>query len=113
MLFRSLGLICPSVIVIILVSKVLERFKESELVQKIFYGLRPASTALIAAAGLGVAKVALLRLNLWEKTGNLIALLNWKSVILAVIVYVAITKFKANPILCIACSAVAGIVVQM
>lgn len=109
----TLGLICPSVIVIILVSKVLERFKESELVQKIFYGLRPASTALIAAAGLGVAKVALLRLNLWEKTGNLIALLNWKSVILAVIVYVAITKFKANPILCIACSAVAGIVVQM
>ena len=29
--------------------------------EKIFYGLRPASTGLIAAAGLGVAKIALYR----------------------------------------------------
>lgn len=109
----TLGLIFPSVIVIILVSKVLARFKESKLVQKIFYGLRPASMALIGAAGLGVAKISLVNLDLWKKTGEILNLFQLKSIALAVIVYVAITKFKANPILCIACSAVVGIVAGM
>ena len=51
----SIGLVLPSLIVILIVAAMLKRFKESPLVQKTFYGLRPASTGLIAAAGLSVA----------------------------------------------------------
>ena len=40
----TLGLVLPSIIVILIISRMLEKFKDSKLVQKIFYGLRPAST---------------------------------------------------------------------
>ena len=56
------AIVLPSVIIIIAISKALTKFKEAALVQKIFYGLRPASTGLIVAAGLGVAKITLLNL---------------------------------------------------
>lgn len=112
-IISTIGLICPSVIVIILISKALEKFKESVLVQKIFYGLRPASMALIMAAGLGVAKISLIHLDLWEKTGKLINLFDVKSIIVAVAAFVAVSRFKVNPIWCIACSAVIGIVAMM
>lgn len=109
----TLGLVCPAIIVIILVSKILDKFKESVLVQKVFYGLRPASTALIAAAGLGVAKITLLKLDIFKETGAVLDLLNWKCVILAVIIYITFKKFKKHPILYIALSAVAGIIFQL
>lgn len=52
----TIGLIAPSIVIIILISRVLERFRDSRLVDDLFYGLRPASTGLIAAAGLLVVK---------------------------------------------------------
>lgn len=112
-LITTIGLIAPSIIIIILISKILAKFKESALVQKVFYGLRPASTALITAAGLEVAKISLLNLGLFEETGAVLDLFNWKCLLLAVIIYVALKKFKKHPILYIAAAAVAGIIFQL
>ncbi len=109
----TLGLVAPSIIIIILISKILSKFKESPLVQKIFYGLRPASTALIAAAGLGVAKMTLLKLEVFEETGSFLDLFNWKCIALAAVVYICLKKFKKHPIVYIALSAVAGILLQL
>ncbi len=44
----TIGLAAPSIIIILLVAHVLDRFKDSKYVARAFYGLRPAS---IAAAG--------------------------------------------------------------
>lgn len=109
----TIGLVCPAIIVIILVSKILDKFKESALVQKVFYGLRPASTALIAAAGLGVAKISLLKLEVFEETGAILDLFNWKCILLAVVVYITLKKFNKHPIAYIAASAVIGIIFQL
>ncbi len=109
-IFTTISLIIPSIIVIILISKVLNKFKESAVVQKIFYGLRPASTGLIVVAGLGVAKLALLNLDLFKESGSFADLFNWKCIILAVVVYVTLKKFNKHPVLYIACAALAGIV---
>ena len=51
----TLGLVTPSLIVILIVSGFLQKFRQSKGVDAVFYGLRPASTALITAAGLSVA----------------------------------------------------------
>ena len=51
----TLGLITPSVIVILIIAAVLKQFRDSKLVKDAFYGLRPASTGLITAAALTVA----------------------------------------------------------
>ena len=48
------SLILPSVIIIILVSRALDKFRDSPLVQNGFYGLRPASAGLIFGAMLEV-----------------------------------------------------------
>ncbi len=109
----TLGLICPSIIVILIIARVLDRFKDSAIVNKIFYAIRPASTALIAAAGLGVAKIALLRLNLFRETHVIFDLLNWKCILLAAAVYVGVRLFRKHPILYIGLSALAGILFRL
>ncbi len=102
-LLAPIGLVIPSIVVIVIVSKVLDRFKTSETVQSIFYGLRPASTALIAAAGIGVAKLAFLN------DGAEIPV-NIKAVILAVVIWYTLRKYKKHPILYIVAAAVIGII---
>ncbi len=103
----TLGLIAPSVIIIILVSKVLEKFKESRLVEEIFYGLRPASTGLIAAAGFSVVLATLVNLN--GLTSDPAGAFNWFGIVLALILYWAIKRWNRHPVLYIGASAVIGI----
>ena len=105
-----LALVFPSLVIIILISKILNKFKESKLVQDVFYGLRPASTGLIIAAGLGVAKIALLRLAQYEITKNIADLLNYKSIVLALVIYLVMKKKDFHPILMVVASAVIGII---
>ena len=105
----TFGLVLPSLIVILIVAAMLKRFKESPLVQKTFYGLRPASTGLIAAAGISVAVK-----NLYNASASVI---NWKGCILAVILWLLTNKVKKtkklHPIVFIGFSALAGIVFSM
>ena len=56
-LAATLGLACPCVIVILLIAGALEKFRKSPVVEGIFSALRPCSVALIASAGLLLAKV--------------------------------------------------------
>lgn len=104
----ALGL--PSVIIILIIAKFLNKFKENPLVEQTFYGLRPASMAMITAAGLNVAKVALINLNAFNASNNILDLFMFKALILAVIIFIAARKFKLNPVLLIAISAVVGVV---
>ena len=55
-LVATLGIITPDIIIILIIASFLKKFRESRLVESAFYGLRPASAALIAAAGWSVVK---------------------------------------------------------
>lgn len=109
----TMGLICPSIIVIIIISNVLKRFRDSELVQKVFYGLRPASLGLIAAAGLGVAKIALLRTELFQESGLLAQLFDWKCILLAVAIFIVYRYVKHSPIFYILAAAAFGVIFKL
>ena len=107
----TLGLITPSIIVILIIAGFLARFRESRLVDSAFKGLRPASTALIAAAGLSVAKNVLLDLRGAETT--LATLFRWPALLLAAAVFVCMRikpLSKLHPIVFIGVSAVLGAV---
>ena len=54
----TLGLVSPSIIIILVVAAFLKAFRDSRTVQDVFYGLRPASMGLIAASGLSVVLMA-------------------------------------------------------
>ena len=103
----TIGLIAPSIIVIILVSKVLEKFKESKLVQNAFYGLRPASTGLIAAAGFSVVLGTLIYVT--KIPVNPAGAFNWFGIVLAAVIYWAVRKWNKHPVVYIGASAVVGI----
>ncbi|MBE5957054.1 MAG: chromate transporter [Lachnospiraceae bacterium] len=107
-----LALVFPSVIVIVLISQILNKFKESKAVQDVFYGLRPASTGLIIAAGIGVARIALLYEDVFAKTKSMADLFNYKGILLAVGIYILTNnrKVKPHPILVIVIAAAVGIV---
>lgn len=110
------GLVTPCVIMILIVAKFLQKFRSSPLVDKVFYGLRPASAALIAAAGWSVVCMALVNTKAYELTGNLLDLVSVKGLILAVVIWVGTNLWKKgkklHPVVWIALSAVVGIVFQ-
>ena len=110
----TVGLVTPSVIVILLIARVLKAFRENQYVDAGFYGLRPCSVGLIAAAGVLVVKLALFNTELYASTGALLDLFNFKALILAAVLLIAtryIQKLKGlHPIVFILASAVIGIV---
>ena len=107
----TLGLITPSIIIILIVAAILTNFKNNKYVGSAFYGLRPASTGLIAAAGISVIMANIL------PTTDAGMLFNWKGLILAVVIWVLSNLVKKtkkwHPIVFILISAVAGIVFSM
>ena len=110
----TLGLVAPSILVILVVARVLAAFRQNKYVDAAFYGLRPCSVGLIAAAGVLVLRVALLNTALFAETGAILDLFNWKAIALAVVLLV-LTRFvkktkKLHPIFFILASALAGIV---
>ena len=109
----TLGIVTPAIVIIILISKALQKFKNSPVVEKIFYGLRPASTGLIAAAGLGVAKIAMLNIPLFEQSGQVLDLFRFKLIALGAVMYILLVKFKKHPIIYIAAAAIIGIVFKL
>ena len=112
-LTATFSLVLPSVIIIILVSRALDRFRSSSLVQNGFYGLRPASARLIFGAMFTVFAGSLLHLDLWSGPESLLAVLNYRAILLFLVISVAIRKLpKVHPIVFIGVGALAGIVFQ-
>lgn len=110
----SLGEVTPAVTIIIIVSKMLMKFRDSKYVEYTFYGLRAASVGLIAAAWLGVAKIAFYNSEAMTQSGNILMAVDYKSIILSALVFFLATKFKKiHPIALIALSAVVGIIFKM
>ncbi len=113
----TLGLITPSVIVILIIAAFLKNFRENPLVKAAFYGLRPASAGLIASAGLSVLLVALFK-NSPALRVDLLSLANWNwkaMLLMAVLLYltrVCKKTKKLHPIVFIGISAAAGVLFQ-
>lgn len=105
----TLGLITPCYLVILIVAHFLQKFRSSPLVDKVFYGLRPASAGLIAAAGFSVVMVSLVDLQ----ADGLMNMIRWKGVLLAAVLLLLTRKVKQtknlHPVVFIALSAAAGI----
>lgn len=104
------GVVAPSLIIIIIVSKILSRFKDSKYVQYAFYGLRAASFGLIVSALISVARIAFLGT---ESTFSFESM-NWLCLVLSVIIFAVSMKFKkVHPITLIVFAAVMGIIFKM
>ena len=110
----TLGLIAPSILILLIIAAFLKAFRDSKYVDGAFYGLRPASTALIASALVTVAKVAFFSS---QNFGDLTAVLHgveWKAVVLAAVLLLLtryVPRVKSwHPIVFIGLSAAVGVI---
>jgi len=105
----ALGLTIPAIIMIILIAKALQAFKESTLVKGLLSGLRPAATGLLSAAGFGV-----IILSLWNSAAPVwYAYLKWKETLIFIVLFFLIYKFKKHPIIYIIAAGISGIILKL
>ena len=114
-IITTLGLITPSIVIILVIAYFLKKFRDSRLVNDTLYGLRPASVALISAAGVDIVLYALFRIGSVYEIAS--AVISWKSLVLFGLIFV-LTRYvpklkKLHPIWFITLSAVIGVVLQM
>ena len=103
-LITTFGLVLPSILVIIAISKALK---------KIFYGLRPASTGLIIAAGLGVALETFFPGSQITEISGWLGNVQWGRIILAAALFLGIKKWQKHPVVYIAIAAAVGMLFKL
>lgn len=99
----TLSLILPSIIVILIVARILEKFSENKLVKDVFYGLRPAVVGMLFASVLSVFESSLFG-------GNFLSGVDWRYILLFAALVFSVFKFKKHPILFIGIGALVGII---
>lgn len=110
-ILATLSLVLPSLIIIMIVARAMDRYQKSPLVQNMFSFMRPAVAGLIAAAGYSVLKIAL-----FHQADSFLASISWIAVALYAVLVVLLhwkPLKKIHPIAFIAAGAVIGILFQM
>jgi chromate transporter len=92
----TLGLILVPFTLSLIVSIYFNKFKHLKQVNWILKGIRPAVLGLIAAACFNIGKISFVDI---------------KSVVIGILVFIGVYRFKVHPILALALSGVLGIVI--
>lgn len=95
-LTATIAVVLPSFIVISLIFHFVVKFKKSPYVQWIFAGIRPIVLGLIGSAAVTVGKNSFF---------------DFKSVLLAIFIFLAVTFRRLNPILGIIIAGVIGVII--
>lgn len=107
-ILTTFALVLPSVIIICIIAKMLKKYRDNEIVNDAFYGLRPATCALICSAAMGVLGSILF------PSGIAFGSTFWIHLVLILIVGAIAFKFKKlHPIAIICLCAVMGIVLSL
>ncbi|MBU5676450.1 chromate transporter [Alkaliphilus sp. MSJ-5] len=106
----TIGIVTPSVIIILLIAHYFAKFSEKPIVKSSFYGIRPAVTGLIAAVAFEVAKIALFDIEKYKTTNKILSILDLKAIVLFSIMLYLINKYKKHPILYLVGAAFIGII---
>lgn len=106
-LIATLGCVLPSCIIVMTLAFIYYRYRGLSIVQGILHGLRPAVVAMIASAGLSLIILAFF--------GQRTIPPDWKgcnliSVGIFVVGLFVLRKWKPNPILVMASSGIAGLI---
>ncbi len=104
-IITTLSLVTPSIIVILIIAGILQKFKDSILVKDLFYGLRAAVAGLIAVS---VVNVLVQNLVIPNAEG-LLQMFDIRKVILFGLLVFGVFKFKKHPLLYIGIGAVFGV----
>ena len=97
-IIATIGLVTPSVIIIILIAKLLKNYAQNPNVQLVLSSIKPAVLALIIFALMSIAKISIV---------------DYLSLGIFFILTIIMLKYKKSPILYILLSAVIGIILKL
>ncbi len=105
-IIATLGLVAPSIIIILLIARVLKKFRENKIVDDSFYGLRAVVIGLICYAAWQVVSI-----TLFDFGSDIV--LRWKECILFAILLPSVMFLKkVHPVAWVAIAAACGIIFQ-
>ncbi len=110
----TLALVLPSYIIILIVSRFMEKFRNSPLVNNIFYGIRPATAGLIAGAMFEVFVLSLFDTQAYAASGSLIDLFRFVPIVIYIAALVSVFRLpNVHPIVFIIFGAALGVVLKL
>ena len=110
-IIATMGMAAPSLIIIVLIAHYYMKFNQHPLVQAGFYGLRPAVAGLIGAACFRIAEVSLINSDsVYTNMKDIASFVDWRVVVLFVLILFLSNRYKWHPILFIGASAIIGLI---
>ncbi len=108
------GVATPSFVLMLIVSSFFIKFQKHPLKIMAFYGIRPAVTGLIFAAGVFIAESSILKGELSVRLfktlfANPLNAVDIKGLFIMAVALVLILRFRINPILVVAIAGISGI----
>ena len=101
-LVATLGVSLPSFTIVLIICKFIAAFKESRILDGVFYGLRPAVAGLIGAAAVNIA--------IPEFFPSGFGSVEFRSLGISAAAFFIMLKWKCSPLWIIAGSAIAGLI---
>ncbi len=114
-LVATMSIMLPSFLMVVIISKMLKKFKDSPYLDSVMYALRPATAAMLGAVGVRLFKDAIIR-NIDFSGINLLNLQNYldlKGFLLLFILFLISLKIKKDPLIFLAYGAIAGILLHI
>lgn len=90
----TIGCVLPSIVIVSILAKLYMKFKSGNTMKTVLACLRPAVIALIISALISIFAVVF-----FSSDTDLMQNINWKGVGLFLAAFLAIVKFKVNPVI--------------
>lgn len=104
----------PSFLIVIIIARFLDKFKNSHIVQGILSGIRPASIGLLASAVIFLSQTSIFKDGFFTKAmlNAPLDYIDFPSVLIFFIIIFLSYKFKIGPILLTVLGGIAGIFIM-
>lgn len=112
-IISALGLVIPSIIVIVCVCKLLEQIRENSVVKRVFYGLRASSVGLIFLAFFETFKITSLDVEKYNGILSVFEMINVFPLLLSIFIFILIRKFKLHPTCYLLFAAIVGMLFKL
>lgn len=110
-LVATIGEVTPCIIIILLISKAMSKYKNNKYVNDAMIGIRACSIGLLAYATLTVISSTLVQLDLFKQTKKFFDLFDIRVISIFVITLFLSKKVKIHPVFYLLIAAALGIIV--
>lgn len=111
-LVSTLALVMPAYIIILCIARILDKFQSNKYVKNSFLGLRPAVVGLLTTASIAIFRVTFFTEQAETFMGYMNAI-DYKAVIVFVLLLFGVLKFKKHPVIYIGIGAFLGIILNL